>query len=159
MRILSFILFFSSIILLSLSSPFSAAHGYGNTQTVMSGEHRIEFGMTDAPPEVGKRAGLSFSIDDPATNTPVAATQASIRISKGDDIYFISDGFRLTNETALTMSFIFPEPGTYEIDLRAGDDAATFTVDVIGASYNWPLAIAGGILILLFSAWFISRKQ
>lgn len=153
MRLLPFILLFL------LFSSLAVAHGYGNTQLVMSGEHRIELGMTEMPPQAGKRVGLSFSIDDPETNTPVAHEQASIRISKGNDIHFISDGFRLTNETALAMSFIFPDAGTYEIDLRAGDDKATFTLDVQSAErpYNWPLAIAGGIIILLLAMWFIRR--
>ena len=132
------------------------AHGFGNTQTVMSNDHRIEFGITEQP-VVGKRVGMSLSIDDPS-NTPIAAPKATVRISKGDDIYFISDGFRLSNETILTMSFIFPQPGEYTVDLTAGEDSASFNLEVEGGGFNWIHAMLIGVLTGALLMWLIKRK-
>ena len=132
--------------ILFLLIPSVFAHGFGDTQTVMSNNHAIEMGLTDAP-KSGERVGLSFSIDE--DGTPIAAEQATVRISKGDDIFFISDSFHLSNETLLTMSFIFPEPGMYDVDIVAGEDRATFSVRVETHFSWWGIGIAAvaGVII------------
>jgi hypothetical protein len=104
------------------------AHGFDNTQSVTHGNRTFEFGITEAAPAAGQRMGMSFSVDE--GGIPLSSDEASIRISKGDDIMFISNGFRLSNETILTMSYTFPEPGTYDVDFSLMGESATYHVTV-----------------------------
>jgi hypothetical protein len=145
------IFFILSISLLS----FISAHGFDIQRQQIIGNHTIEFGRTIEHPVAGERIGLSVSIDE--AGVPINSS-ATVRISKGNDIFFISDGLQLSDEKVLTMSFIFPEPGTYDVDISAGNDRANFKVEVTGTSipsYLWILlALTVGLII-----GFLIRKS
>jgi hypothetical protein len=131
-----------------LCIPFAFAHGFGDEQTIQSGDRLIEFGISDPHPKTGDLVGMSFSIDE--DGMPID-TDAHVRISRGSTMLFADSRMHLSNETLTVLSYTFEEPGVYQVDISTAEDSGTFEVKV-SRSMPWDviiaavLGIAAGIL-------------
>lgn len=142
------------VIIALLMIPLAFGHGYGNAQSVQSGDALVEFGITDAEPRAGDFVGLSFSVD--RNGVPITS-DASLRILKDNRIYLSSSGLRLTNSTLLTVDYLFPESGTYDVELSAGEHNASFKVEVDERPGTVILGIAAGVLVAAAIALLMRR--
>ena len=110
------------------------ANGAGNYIDKTVNGFLFEFGMEPKEPKADERAIMSLSIHNSSTKEPLNIEKLWIRISKGDEILFTSNDFRIKADGPLFFGYMFKESGTYAIDFSAqykGKDVKTsFTVPV-----------------------------
>jgi hypothetical protein len=144
-------------LLLFLFMPFVSAHGFDTAQTIVRGNHTIEFGTSVEELVAGERAVLSFALDE--AGVPVETHDVFIRISQGDTILFASNSFATSPDSILTVSYVFPEPGLYDIDFAAGKTTAMFPVTVAPQQTTpVPLFVGGVAAIVAVFAVLLSRR-
>ena len=127
------------------------ANGAGNYVEKTINGFLFEFGIEPQEPKADQRAIMSLSVHNSSTKEPLNIEKLWIRISKGNEILFTSNDFRIRADGPMFFGYTFKESGDYVIDASAkygGKDIKTnFTVNIKGSSK----LILTGIIIFIIS--------
>lgn len=104
------------VLSLSLWLPIStAAHLEGGVDIVQA-THTVDFGHTPEFPTTGETTVLAINVLDNATGAVVDPEKVWLRISGPSGVVFA--GYVATDLEHVNLSYIFPEPGDYQITAR-----------------------------------------
>ncbi len=152
------ILIFVLVFLFTIS--LAIANGAGNEIKKAVNGFSFEFGIEPKEPKADERAIMSLSIHNSSTKEPLNTGNLWIRISKGNEILFTSNDFRIKADGPMFFGYTFKESGVYAIDVSAkydGKDVKTnFTVNVKGSgNFIFKSLI---ILVIAFALGYATAK-
>lgn len=155
----------------------ASAHSIGQSLERTINGYRIDVGHDPQDFSAGKPIHFDFSLSHTTTALPseVAFTNVWVRIAKGNSIFF-AGWLHEPNFGLASMSYTFPEAGTYEFTVRylkeEGSDnmpvvETTFALDVGGvadslfqtSTFLWGLLSGLGVGFLLGVVIFSSRMK
>ena len=136
------------------------ANGVGNEIKKTVDGFSFEFGIDPKEPKANEKAIMSLSVHNTSTGEALKIEDLWIRTSKGNEILFTSNDFKISESGPMFFGYTFKESGEYDIDFSAKHDSkdvrANFIVNI--KSNNKVVFKNSIVLIILFIFGFIAAN-
>ena len=139
------------------------AHGFENEVSKQVNGYIFEFGTEKIATKAGDETSISFALHN-STMDPLQS-DFWLRISKGDKIFFTTGDLKFKKSGPVFISYIFPEPGNYTLDISTNLDGREvktfFSVDVQDPpeKYILPIVLLFVIVFMIIIKKNLKRKK
>lgn len=143
------------ILTLIMFTQYSVANGAGNEQRKQAGDLVFEFGIENKIPIANELVTMSLSVHNAITNEGLEMDKIWIRISKGNTVWFSSPDFKTRTNGPLYLTYAFPEPGKYNIDVSTDNRPGKVTFEILVKENNTFILPALLVLTALATGYFL----